>query len=232
MNKLLAVALGIGVMIPMTAGSAQAQQNQSVINPKARQKTTWFNAPREIQIIDERPVVRDFREAPQTAAPIQLPPGPGAHPGAYGGGAGALGDDGGATIPGGGMPIGGPADRGYRTPDEINPNSVPLEKTGFNRMPSNIPAGGLGPKGPLPAGFTTGIHGKVAPPNYAAARMANPLAGRRSPAQTAAAPRPVPLMQYNPGQGYGQGVGTSSGNGGANTSVSGKLMNRLLNKVQ
>jgi Ca-activated chloride channel family protein len=31
---------------------------------KSRDKITWYNAPRELQIIDERPVVIDFREAP------------------------------------------------------------------------------------------------------------------------------------------------------------------------
>jgi hypothetical protein len=38
---------------------------------------TWYSAPREMQIIDERPAVRDFREAPTPPKPIALPPGPG-----------------------------------------------------------------------------------------------------------------------------------------------------------
>jgi hypothetical protein len=234
MNKLLFMALGIGIILPATVTAAQAQQNATTVNPKARSKAVWYNSPREIQIIDERPVVRDFREAPQTPAPIQLPPGPGSHPGAYGGGGGAMGDDGSATLPGGGLPMGGGngGEPGYRTPDQINPNAVPLDKVGFNRNPSNIPAAGMGPKGPLPGGFTTGIYGKVAAPKYPNGLPASPLLGKHTAPSTAPAAKATPVYSYNPGNSYGNGVGTSSGNGGASTAVTGKLMNRLLNKVQ
>jgi hypothetical protein len=232
MNKLLLVALGIGIMIPTTVGAANAQQGATSISPKARSQAKWYNAPREIQIIDERPVVRDFREPPQAANPIELPPGPGAHRGQYGGGGGALGDDGSGTLPGNGTPIGGGPDRGYRTPEEMNPNSVPLEKTGFNRMPTNIPAAGMGPKGPLPGGYTTGIMGKVAAPKYPNGLPASPLVGHRANPNGGPAAKPTPVYSYSPGASYGNGVGTATGAGGANTAVTGKLMNRLLNKVQ
>jgi hypothetical protein len=220
MNKVAVIAVTLGVLTGLMAAPAQAQQQQT-INQKARQKASWYNSPREIQIIDERPMVRDFREAPQTPQSIALPPGPGAaKPGQYGGGAGAM-PEGGDVIPSGGMPIGGQGDPGYRTPIETSP--VGLDKADLNHRPSNIPAAGLGPKGPLPGGFSTGIHGRVSPPNYAQGQSAGPaLAGNRSgPAVKA----PV-VNSYTAGGGYGQSVGTGGGAGGANISLTGKLLKK------
>src|SRR5438552_9013189 len=102
MNKIGLVALTIGLLTVCTIAPAQAQQ----VNTKAKSQAKWFNAPREIQIIDERPMVRDFREAPSAPQSINLPPGPGEHRGEFGGGGGALPDEGG-VLPSGGMPIGG-----------------------------------------------------------------------------------------------------------------------------
>jgi hypothetical protein len=36
----------------------------------------FYQAPREMQIIDDRPVIRDFREAPVMPEQVQLPPAP------------------------------------------------------------------------------------------------------------------------------------------------------------
>src|SRR5438552_10740787 len=91
------LAMTLGIMVSaVVAHPADAQ----TVNPKATGHARWYNAPHEIQIIDDRPVVRDFREAPQAPAGIQLPPGPNSGPGFSGGGAGAMGGgDGNGTIP-------------------------------------------------------------------------------------------------------------------------------------
>jgi hypothetical protein len=221
MKKFALLALSTGLL----ATVAVPAYAQGTVNTKARQKATFYNAPREIQIIDERPMVRDFREAPQHAQSIELPPGPGEHRGMYGGGGGALPDEGG-VIPSGGIPIGGNGgDPGYRTPIETSP--VGLDKADLNHRPSNIPAAGLGPKGPLPGGFTTGVHGRVSAPNYPQGLVAGPAqsGGRRPMVQ---APKGPQTASYTPtGAGYGNSVGTGSGKGGANSSVRGVLLNKL-----
>jgi hypothetical protein len=219
MNKLALLALSTGLL----ATVAVPAYAQGTVNTKARQKATFYNAPREIQIIDERPMVRDFREAPQRSQSIELPPGPGEHRGMYGGGGGALPDEGG-VIPSGGIPIGGNGDPGYRTPVETGP--VGLDKADLNHRPSNIPAAGLGPKGPLPGGFTTGVHGRVSAPNYPQGLSAGPAqsGARRPMAQAAPGPQ---VSSYSPGGGYGNSVGTGSSKGGATSNVRGVLLNKL-----
>jgi hypothetical protein len=221
MNKLGLLALGSGILAALMAAPADAQ----TINQKARQKASWYNTPREIQIIDERPVVRDFREAPQTPQSISLPPGPGEHRGMYGGGGGAMPDES-SVLPSGGMPIGGGAgDPGYRLPNDTNP--VPLDHGDLAHRPSNIPAGGIGPKGPLPpGGYTTGVHGTVAAPRYPNGLPAGPaLSGGPARGPMAVA---KPVATYNPSvNSYGPSVGTGSGGGGASTDVRGKLLRNV-----
>ncbi|MGH7192861.1 MAG: hypothetical protein ACREJM_04905 [Candidatus Saccharimonadales bacterium] len=218
MNKIGFLALSSGLLAALIAAPSDAQ----TINQKARQKASWYNTPREIQIIDERPVVRDFREAPTNPQSIQLPPGPGEHRGMYGGGGGAM-PDAASVIPAGGMPIGGDAgDHGYRLPNDTNP--VPLDHGDLAHRPSNIPAGGIGQKGPLPGGFTTGIHGKVSAPNYPQGLAAGPAPSGPHRSGPMAAAKPV--ATYNPSvNSYGPSVGTGSGAGGASTNVRGKLLN-------
>lgn len=152
---------GFAIAVPANA--------QGMINEKARQKATFYNAPRQIQIIDERPLIHDFREAPQAPGMIQLPPGPGAYPGGAGGGAG-----GGQMSTGGALP--------YRTPS--NPMGA-LPKSGFGQF-SNIPARGMGPQNALPRGTSTGVH--AAP----AAATARPAANR--PMLGGAGPAPGPRL--------------------------------------
>jgi hypothetical protein len=224
MTKLGLLACSLGVLaVAALAAPADAQ----TINPKARQKTTWYNAPREIQIIDERPVIKDFREAPAAAQGIQLPPGPQAGGGFGGGGGGALGDDGGGTIPAGGIPIGGaPGQQGYRNETPGGPLGLP--KADFGHRPSNIPAGGLGPKGPLPGGYTTNrLAGQLKP--WSPGQGVNPNVGRPMGRQAAAPTQyAAPAATYNPGGGYGPSVGGGSyGGGGSSTSVSARLLKKV-----
>ena len=72
MNKLLIVSLMAGVAL-LATNPAQAQTR---IKKDSLEKTQWHHAPREFQIIDDRPVIRDFREAPSEAGSIEIPPGP------------------------------------------------------------------------------------------------------------------------------------------------------------
>jgi hypothetical protein len=221
MSKLGLLACTLGLLAAATVAPADAQ----TVNSKARQKATWYTAPHELQIIDERPVIKDFREAPAAGQQVQLPPGPNSGGGYGGGGGGAMGGDDGGTIPAGGIPIGGP-NQGYRTDSPGGPLGLP--KADFGHAQTNIPARGMGPKGPLPGGYSSNqLMGKMKPwtpgqgvnPN-----VGRPMAGRGSaPAQVAA-----PAAQYNPGGGYGPSVGGGSyGGGGSSTSVSARLLKKI-----
>lgn len=216
-SKIAIWSLGI-LAAACVAPDAKAQ----MIDTKARQKASWYNAPREVQIIDERPVVRDFREAPSAPSQIQLPPGPQGFGGpGGGGGGGAMGDGGGGSpvLPAGGMPIGGNGGPGYRTPAM---SGLPLEHSGFGNH-TNIPAGGIGPKGVLPNGQTTGVHGSLMTPTAHSAPAASAAGNRAAMAPARAA---TPAASY--GGNYTQPVGGSSGGGsGASTAVRGVLLNRL-----
>ena len=215
-------------LLAMTAGlvgtfAFALDADAQTVNPKSREKVRWYNAPREFQIIDDRPVVRDFREAPSSPSGFQLPPGPGSAPGFTGGGAGAMGDDGGGTLPAGGMPIGGGGGQpAYKS--DLGPLGG-LPKADFGHAQTNIPARGMGPKGPLPGGFSTGIHGKVMPFNKAQPQSASPAAGRRA-AAAPSGPPPVPVHSYSGGYGQPSGGYSSSGSS-SSTNVHGTLLNRL-----
>lgn len=218
-NKLATWSLGI-----LAAACLAPEANaQGMIDQKARQKASWFNAPREIQIIDERPVIRDFREAPSASNMIQLPPGPQGFGGAGGGGgAGAMGDGGGGSpvLPAGGMPIGdgGP---GYRNAPAMG--GLPLDRAGFGNH-TNIPARGMAPRGVLPNGTTTGVHGAMQTPT---ARSAPSGAGAGNRGGMAAA-APAPAARSYGGPSYTTPTGGySAGGGGNSTAVRGVLLNRL-----
>ncbi len=208
---LFATVLGIAALV--AAAPAQAQQSQIKMN--ARQKSEFYNAPRRIQIVDERPLISDFREAPQAVGTIQMPPPPQGFFGPGGGqGGGALpfpGGNGGAT------PVAQlPAGQGilpYRTPAN---QMVPLDRVGFGRF-SNIPAGGTGPRVALQNGSTTGVHATMSPFARPAQRpsMDHPRAIASNPRTSA------PIASYG-GPAYTQSPG------GAVTSVNGMLANQAV----
>jgi hypothetical protein len=63
---------------------------QGVVQKNAMEKAHFYQSQREIQIVDDRPVIKDFRQAPAAEDLVALPPPP---PGWNGGsGAGALGN--------------------------------------------------------------------------------------------------------------------------------------------
>lgn len=217
----------IGLTIATLAGAftiasmpASAQGFQ--IHKNKLDKATFYKSPRQIQILDERPQIRDFREAPAQQEMISLPPGPtGALGGHGGGGAGALGDGpGGGSAP---IQLGGPGSLPYRTPDQ---GSLPLPKSGFNG-PSNIPAGGLGPRNALPSGHTTNrLMGKMMTPKKAPGEGAGPARGMR-PTIARTNGNSAPAVKSYSG-GYGNGDGNAFGGSSSRTEslVRGSLLKK------
>lgn len=54
--------------------STSAQTGSSdgyLINKRARQRVQHYNAPREVQIVDERPIIKDYRSAPESGSSWQ-----------------------------------------------------------------------------------------------------------------------------------------------------------------
>lgn len=216
-TKILKLTLAIGFLTVASPALAQGR-----VNKNALEKTKFYEAPREVQIIDDRPVVRDFREAPQDAGSIELPPGPqGAGGSSGGGGAGALGGGAPSSIPAGGMPIGGP-NQGYRTPAG---ERVPLPKSGFGG-PSNIPARGMGPRGALPdASSTNRLMGKMLNPGVAKGVAAGPSRGMApTPQRTNGNYSGPPAATYSGGYGNGTGSGYGGSASQTQSNVRGSLL--------
>lgn len=213
---------GLGVLLSVAVPASQAQQK---IQTNRLDKVKFFNAPREVQIIDERPIVRDFREAPSAPSTIDLPPAPqGFGGGSGGGGGGALPMN--DLSPTSGMPMmGAPGDPGYRTPTS---SSLPLPKSGFGG--TNIPARGMAPRTALPNGQSTGVHANLMTP---IARQAQPGSGMGAGSRGAMAPAAAPAAAYSRGYSTtpssGAGYGGSSGGMNSSTSLTGKLLNKLRN---
>lgn len=237
MKKTFALSLLGLTVIAMSAASAPvfAQGNmQGHIKQNELQRSRFYNAPRQVQILDERPIIKDFREAPTSSPDIALPPGPQGRPGGYGGnGAGALGDVP-SGVPGGGNPLqlGGPGVQPYRTQ---NPNmgagQLPLPKSGFNRE-SNIPAGGIHPGGALPEGTTTNrLAGKMFSPKQPISLGGPPSGSLQGPPSRGAmlsnkSSKPTAAATY--GSSYGPSTPVSSGNNGRTEGiVRGTLLNKL-----
>jgi hypothetical protein len=218
---------------------ASAQNAQPRVGKKALEKAIWNTAPREFQIIDDSPIIRDFREAPQNPGSIAIPPGPQAGPGGgHGqGGMPPLGGGPGDSIPGGGLHIPGDANTpGYRT----TPSSIPsLGTLPQNYRGSNIPARGMGPRGALPNGSSNNqLYGKMLPPKPAAIAnaagpgkglSANPNGGPGGPggAQGSSANRAVPTVSSYASYGSAPAAPDYGGNGNrTETFVRGSLLRK------
>ena len=192
------------------------------MSDRAMEKSHWYTAPRQYQIIDQRPIISDFREAPVKPGQIAIPPGPGA---VGGPGGGALGDPSGgaggtSVIPSGGLPIpgSGPA---YRS-DPAGMSSLP--KSGFGG--TNIPIGGLAPRGILP-GVNQSVVGKIMNQNKnykPKAVPAHAIAGKGISAPAAVAKPSAPSVvsygnNYSSPTSYGSGLRESK-------NVRGYLLNK------
>ena len=191
---------------------------QQKIDQKALGKATWHESPREIQILDERPVIRDFREAPAAAQQIELPPGPQGSGGGYGGnGGGALGG-GAPSLPAGGMQLGNGSSPGYRTP-----SAAALPKSGFGG-PSNIPARGMAPRGSLP-GVNQSVLGNIMAKPKGAGSGAGPAGGMAPPTGRSNGNSNAPAVANYGGYGTGSGTGTG-GASSTESNVRGTLLKR------
>jgi hypothetical protein len=109
------------------------------VNKKALEKANWYTSPREFQIIDDRPVVKDFREGPQQTQTVDV-------------GGGPAGAGGNGNIPAGGMHFGKPS---------VRTESSGLPRSSFG---SNIPAGGVGSSSALPGAGLRSYAGQLAHP--------------------------------------------------------------------
>jgi hypothetical protein len=206
----------------VSSSPAFAQQGQPKIQKQALEHSTWNTSPREFQIIDDRPIIKDFREAPRQGGTIDLPPAPQGYGGNNGGGgAGALGGGPGASLPGGGVgiPGGGPGYRG-----DLPGGLGGLPKSGFGRD-SNIPNRGMGPGHLLP-GVTQGVVGKMMSQQKPTAASAGAPRGMAPTRGATNGNSPAPVASYSGGYGTGSG----SGYGGSSTSTSSSVRGSLLRK--
>ncbi len=139
------VLIGLGAsLIAVLPASAQSH-----INSNAMEKTKFYQAPRQVQIVDDRPIIKDFRSAPDAPQMVQLPEAPQGFNNGFGGqGAGALGNAS-SVLPAGGLQLG--------KPSGVVPLGLP--RAGFG---SNL----RNPAGALPNGTTTNrLMGKMMPTN-------------------------------------------------------------------
>ncbi len=185
------------------SGAANAQR----INTDVKEKSHWYNAPREVQIIDNRPVVRDFREPDQKPGQIELPSGPPAVDG--------------STIPSGGLPLGGGAgSKGYRTP--VDPLGDLPNARGFGG--TNIPARGVGPRGVLPNGTSSrSAIGKLLTPQTPSGAYAGPIKGISKPSGHTLGNTTAPSIASYGGYGTGNGSGVGASSSRTEASVHGVL---------
>jgi hypothetical protein len=202
----------------LSLASVAPSYAQQKIDQKSLSKATWHESPREIQILDERPVIRDFREAPAAAQQIELPPGPQGSGGGYGGnGGGALGG-GPPSLPAGGMQLGNGSGPGYRSAPQ-----AALPKSGFGG-PSNIPARGMAPAGTLP-GVTKGVLGNIMAKPKGNGAGAGPAGGIAPPRGRSNGNSNGPAVASYGGYGTGSGTGTGAASS-TESNVRGTLLKR------
>jgi len=216
-NVFYALAVGVCTLSSLVVANPASAQ---AVNGAARQKSNWHESPHEIQIIDERPVIRDFREAPSAPQMIQLPPPPQGSMGGYGGsGNGGLAGGGPAAIPAAGIPLGN--NQGYRSAPASAMGALP--QSGFGRG-SNIPAGGIGPKGPLANGTTTGVTGSINPGPRKQGSGAGPARGMSPNSGRSNGNSNAPVASYSGGYGTGSGAGYGGAASRTDTAVRGTLL--------
>ncbi len=222
--KTFSLIVAASASVAVCASPSMAQGFK--INQNKLDKTHFYSAPRQMQILDERPIIKDFREAPSAPQQIELPPGPQGYGGGGGGGAGALAGGG----PGGGaggapLQMGGPVIQ-PRTSNPMMPSMGTLPKTGFGQ--TNIPARGMGPKGPLADGTNTNrLMGKMMTPPKSQGASAGPARGMapsRGPSNGNYAGPAV--SSYSGGYGTGSGAGFGGASSRTDTSVRGSLLKK------
>jgi len=204
-HKLYLVLTTGALVLSALTSSAQAQSPSVAIKKGQLQQAGWYKSNAQIQIVDDGPVVHDYRTAPHEDQAYQIPIGP----------AGTSG-----RIPEGGIPLGNGGPQMMR----MAPNSLP--QSGFG---TNMPARGMGPARALP-GTEMGQLGK----QYAAEQRrsaqnnvsARPIGlGRGNSA--AAAPNRMASSPASYGAAYhGSGGGYVAPSSSSSASVRAKLLGK------
>jgi hypothetical protein len=204
-HKLYLVLTTSALVLSALTSSAQAQSPSVAIKKGQLQQAGWYKSNAQIQIVDDGPVVHDYRTAPHEDQAYQIPIGP----------AGTSG-----RIPEGGIPLGNGGPQMMR----MAPNSLP--QSGFG---TNMPARGMGPARALP-GTEMGQLGK----QYAAEQRrsaqnnvsARPIGlGRGNSA--AAAPNRMASSPASYGAAYhGSGGGYVAPSSSSSASVRAKLLGK------
>lgn len=197
---LAALTAGAFALTAVTsAGHAQGTVN---LKKGQLQQAGWHKSALQVQIVDDGPIVHDYRTAPQEDKPYQIPIGPAG---------------GGGRIPEGGIPLGNGGPQQMR----VAPNALPQASFG-----TNMPARGMAPARALP-GTEMGQLGK----QYAAEQRrsqnnvsARPI-GLGRPVSAAAAPNRI----ASPAS-YGPAYKSSGGGYVAQQSTSASLRGKLLGK--
>ncbi|CAN5357215.1 hypothetical protein BH11CYA1_BH11CYA1_24310 [soil metagenome] len=205
--KLNLVALTGALVLSALTSSAQAQSPSVAIKKGQLQQAGWYKSNAQIQIVDDGPVVHDYRTAPHEDQAYQIPVGP----------AGTSG-----RIPEGGIPLGNGGPQMMR----MAPNALP--QSGFG---TNMPARGMGPARALP-GTEMGQLGKqYAADQRRAAQSQNNVSarpiglGRGNSA--AAAPNRMASSPASYGAAYhGSGGGYVAPSSSSSASVRAKLLGK------
>lgn len=201
----LVMTTGALVLSALTS-SAQAQSPSVSLKKGQLQQAGWYKSAPQVQIVDDGPVVHDYRTAPHEDQAYQIPIGP----------AGTSG-----RIPEGGIPLGNGGPQMMR----MAPNSLP--QSGFG---TNMPARGMGPARALP-GTEMGQLGK----QYAAEQRrsaqnnvsARPIGLGRGNSAAAAPNRMASSSPASYGAAYhGSGGGYQAPSSSSSASVRAKLLGK------
>ena len=137
-SKRMAVS-ALGIISCLGLGLTPAQAD--TIDRNAKEQINWFSASRQMQIIDDRPVVRDLRALPSQEQTVEIPGQPGV--GVAGGtGAGCVRSGNSETIPRGGIHL-GQMNLAYRTLRSTETNTVQpgsLLRPATNALPLKAPS--------------------------------------------------------------------------------------------
>ncbi|MBU6451995.1 MAG: hypothetical protein KGS72_09480 [Cyanobacteria bacterium REEB67] len=194
----MAASAAMALCLSTFTSAARAQGSVNVKKGQLQQ-TGWYKSNMQVQIVDDGPIVHDYRTAPAKDPGYQIPIGP----------AGA--DNG--RIPEGGIPLGGDGPRQMR----LAPNTLP--QSGFGG--SNIPARGMGPATALPGTKMGGLGNQYAQQQKSSTGVSARPIGRPQTVSQSAGP-----ASY--GSGYGGPSGVSYGGAGSGGSSSANVSGKLL----
>ncbi|MBK8223441.1 MAG: hypothetical protein IPK73_20710 [Candidatus Obscuribacter sp.] len=195
--------LGAALALVLSCGSEAKAQGSVNLKKGQLQQAGWHKSPLQVQILDDGPVVKDYRTAPANDQGFNIPIAP-------------VGN-GGGRIPEGGLPF--QTGSGPVMP-RMQQSSLP--QAGFG---TNIPARGMGPAMALPQAKMGGLGNQYANQQKAATNVAARPVGLGKPAsgmRAAAAP-----ASYGSSYGGSGGGGSYSGGGSSSsTSVRAKLLGK------